>query len=407
MKKMFRKIHLWLSVPFGIIITLVCFSGAMLVFETEITEAIQHDTYFVSNTGRPLPMSTLMEKAAATLPDSVKATGITAFSDPERAWQVSLSKPRRASLYINQYTGEITGRTERLPFFATMFSLHRWLMDSMKPGDDGIRWGKMIVGTATLLFIIIAITGIIIWWPRNKKGLKAGLTINVRNGRHRFFRDLHIAGGIYTLLLLLIMALTGLTWSFGWYRTAFYGLFGATQQTEKVGNDKQEKEKTERGEQRAEEGRQRSKDGRERSEEGRQHAKEGRQHSKEGKPSKHREKIFAQWDKVYAQLLKTNHDYRKISISDGKASISRNSLGNQRAADNYTFDRTNGLITGSTPYAKAEKAQQLRGWIFAVHTGSFGGLITELLWFIAALLGATLPLTGYYLWIRRLRKKQK
>ena len=37
MKRIFRKIHLWLSVPFGIVITLVCFSGAMLVFEKELT----------------------------------------------------------------------------------------------------------------------------------------------------------------------------------------------------------------------------------------------------------------------------------------------------------------------------------------------------------------------------------
>ena len=30
MKKIFRKFHLWLSVPLGIFITLICFSGATL-----------------------------------------------------------------------------------------------------------------------------------------------------------------------------------------------------------------------------------------------------------------------------------------------------------------------------------------------------------------------------------------
>ena len=34
MKKTFRKIHLWLAVPFGLINTLTVFSGAMLVFDT-------------------------------------------------------------------------------------------------------------------------------------------------------------------------------------------------------------------------------------------------------------------------------------------------------------------------------------------------------------------------------------
>ena len=79
MKKILRKIHLWLSVPFGLIITLVCFSGAMLVFETEVMELCRRDLYYVEKAGPvPLPMSRLAEKVAATLPDSVSVTGITA-----------------------------------------------------------------------------------------------------------------------------------------------------------------------------------------------------------------------------------------------------------------------------------------------------------------------------------------
>ncbi|MDE6236819.1 MAG: PepSY domain-containing protein, partial [Muribaculaceae bacterium] len=62
MMKIFRKIHLWLSVPFGIIITLICFSGAMLIFEPEITRSVKSDVYFVkSSDATPLPMGDLME----------------------------------------------------------------------------------------------------------------------------------------------------------------------------------------------------------------------------------------------------------------------------------------------------------------------------------------------------------
>ena len=56
MKKVFRKIHLWLSVPFGLLITLICFSGAMLVFETEVMELCHRDLYSVETGGAaPLP----------------------------------------------------------------------------------------------------------------------------------------------------------------------------------------------------------------------------------------------------------------------------------------------------------------------------------------------------------------
>ncbi len=102
MMKFIHKIHLWLSVPFGAIITLVCFSGAMLVFEPEITRWIRSDVYYVSSRQTdPIEMGRLMETVKATLPDSVSITGVTVFNDKDRTYQVNLSKPRRASIFID------------------------------------------------------------------------------------------------------------------------------------------------------------------------------------------------------------------------------------------------------------------------------------------------------------------
>ena len=78
MKKWFRKIHLWLSVPFGILITLICLSGALLVYEQEITEWCRPDLYFVQTVKEaPLPMEELMERVDATLPEGSLITGVT------------------------------------------------------------------------------------------------------------------------------------------------------------------------------------------------------------------------------------------------------------------------------------------------------------------------------------------
>ena len=227
MKKIFRKIHLWLSVPFGIFITLICFSGAMLVFEKEITEICRHNIYFVEDVKeKPLPIDSLIEKICATLPDSVTVTGVTVSPDAERTWQVSLSKPRRASLYVNPYTGEVAGRNERLSFYDTMFRMHRWMMGS----SNGL--GKLLVGVSTLMLVIILITGILMWLTNRKKPLRRSLIISFTKGWPRFWHDLHVAGGIYATLFLLAIALTGLTWSFSWYRTGFYCLFGVESSAE-------------------------------------------------------------------------------------------------------------------------------------------------------------------------------
>ncbi len=382
MKKAFRKIHLWLSVPFGLIITVICLSGAALVFEDEVTELCRRDLYYVEKvSGAPLPVEYLIEKVAGTLPDSVAVTGVSISSDAERAYQVNLSKPRRASVYVDQYTGEVKGRHERAPFFLTMFKLHRWLLDGMKP-DGGIFWGKMIVGVSTLMFVFVLISGIVIWWPRTKKALKNSLKIAVGKGRRRFWYDLHVAGGMYALVLLLAMALTGLTWSFSWYRAGFYKVFGVEMK------------------QRAGHGALQTAHGTPQTAHG---GKSGRNSSEEGRGNREHTSPYTCWQQVYEELKARNAGYKQITVSNGSASVSFERFGNQRAADRYAFNPQDGEITEVTLYKDTDASGKMRGWIYSVHVGSWGGMFTRILTFIAALLGGTLPLTGYYLWLRRIR----
>ena len=381
MRKIFRNIHLWLSVPFGILITLICFSGAALVFEKEVMELCHRELYFVKKVeAAPLPMEQLMTKVAATLPDSVSVTGVNISSDPERAYQVTLSKPRRASMYVDQYTGEITGKYERAPFFNFMFRMHRWLLDSMKQ-DGGIFWGKMIVGTSTLMFVFVLISGVVVWWPRTRKALKNSLKIVANKGWRRFWYDLHVAGGMYALVFLQAMALTGLTWSFQWYRTGFYKTFGVEVQPS-MGHGNAAANATAKGGKR-----------------------DGKPEGREGRGA-HRYSPYTNWQQVYEQLAEANPDYKQISVSDGSASVAVPRFGNQRGTDRYKFNPRNGEITETTLYKDLDNSGKIRGWIYSVHVGSWGGMLTRILTFVAALIGASLPLTGYYLWIRKKIKRR-
>ena len=402
MKKIFRKIHLWLSVPFGLIITLVCFSGAMLVFENEANEWFRRDLYYVETVKEsPLPMDKLLEKVATTLPDSVSVTGVSISSDPGRAYQVSLSKPRRASLYVDQYTGEVKGKSERSGFFMFMFRMHRWLLDSMNPGNEGIFWGKMIVGVSTLLLVFVLISGIVIWWPRTRKALKNSLKITATKGWRRFWYDLHVAGGMYALIFLLAMALTGLTWSFPWYRTAFYKVFGVEVQQRAAQGHEQKSDAQKRDTKLAAH--------REKKREG----NEVQKGERSGRPENNHSDMysvtspFVYWQEIYDKLGRQNPEYKQISISSGTASVSFNRFGNQRASDRYSFNTDNGEFTETSLYQHQDKSGKIRGWIYSVHVGNWGGMFTRILTFIAALLGAALPLTGYYLWIKRLIKVRK
>ena len=394
MIKFFRKIHLWLSVPFGVFITLICFSGAMLIFEPEITRAIKSDVYYASEVKDvALPIGTILEDVKSALPDSVSITGVTVFKDKERTYQVNLSKPRRASVFVNQYTGQITGKYERLAFFSTMFKLHRWLLDSANPHGDGVKVGKMLVGVSTLIFVIALISGIVIWWPRAKRGLRKSLSISFSNGWKGFWKGLHVAGGMYALIFVLAMSLTGLTWSFDWYRSAFYAICGVEHTPRNFGQHSKvsSEARAERG------GRGESRHGNHRGEGGERHGRgERRRHSE-----------FGCWQQVYDELRTQNPDAHQITIGQESATVTLGETGNSRASDKYEFNRRSGELTLNTAYHDAVAADKLRGWIYSIHTGSLGGIFTRIIWLLGALLGASLPLTGYYIWIKHLRHPRK
>lgn len=291
MRLFFRKIHLWISVPVGLIISITCLTGAILVFEKEIL-ALAHPHLYRCE----IPEGSAMmsgEEIAKVLNASGTDISVAHGKQAEAAGPTEVAKVRlpdrkngcamvtfkgggKNTLSVNPYTGEINGRVERSGFFTAVRQLHRWLMDI--PAAKGEKTvGKTIVGISTLLMVVILISGLAIWLPKGSRMLRARLGLSCTKGWKRFLYDSHVSLGFYSLLLLLVMALTGLTWSFGWYREAFYAVAGA-------------------------------------------------------------------------------------------------------------------------------EPGQLKGVIFSLHTGTWGGIWSKILYFMAALIGGTLPLTGYWLWLRRLKK---
>ena len=254
--KTFRKIHLWLAMPFGIVISIICLTGALLVIEKPVTRMLYPDFY------NEVPV-THAQNSPYTTQGSPLTVG-TSHDVPENR-QKELHKAEKP-------------KRKRLPFFRKVMQLHRWLLNPpAKKGEKSP--GKIIVGISTVAFVFTLISGMFIWWPRNGKVLMNRLQVKFSKGWHRFMLDAHVSLGFWTFFLLLLMALTGLTWSFSSYREAFYTLLG----------------------------------------------------------------------------------------SDGTDA-------------------------------------ETRRLVMALHTGTWGGVVTQTLYFVAAFIGGTLPLTGYYLWWKRRRK---
>ena len=88
MKNFFRDIHLYLSLAAGIVIAIVCLTGAILVFEKEMQQSIYPERYTVAATSQPVAI----EKMVATLAEKVpgtKATAVKIYTDPTRTVELT------------------------------------------------------------------------------------------------------------------------------------------------------------------------------------------------------------------------------------------------------------------------------------------------------------------------------
>ena len=374
MKKLFKKLHLWLSLPLGILISIVCFSGASLVFEQEITQALNPHLYKVKHSEQSLPLhpSELAKRIHEQLPDSLQVISLQLSQNHEDVCLALFRGMGKKMMSIHPYTGEINGWIPAYPFFQTMRKLHRWLMNP--PAAKGeTSAGKIIVGITTLFMVLILISGLILWLPRNRNALKRKLYISLASWK-RFWYDSHVVLGFYSTVFLLLMALTGLTWSFGWYRTLAYNLFSGKETT--AANAVYAHKSTTKGQ-------------------------PGKQNAPTGKVFDY--KI---WDKVWNSLQKEYEHFETITLTTNNAQIIPFTT-HIKKPDTAIFNPQSGEITKIIGYEDTPRSKTLKGWFYALHTGSWGGIITKILYFIAACIGGVLPISGYYLWWKRTHKTKR
>ncbi len=357
--KLIKTFHLWLSVTFGILIVLMCLSGAALVFEKEITASLHPELDKVKVEGEPLPLDKLLPGVLALQPDSARVASVEIPASIDSPYKVNVvDGSERRALMVDQYSGRLLGENVRPSFFRVMHSLHGSMLLG-RNADGGIAWGTLVVGTTTLVMLIVLITGILLWWPRSRNVCRSAFCISSRRGVFGFWFSLHKAGGFYVSLFLMLMCITGLTWSFDWFSRGYYALLGAPTKTNKSASI--------------------------------------------NTPKSDIADDYTLWDYQLNQVA-TVHPGVALTVSSGEVKVKLYGLGNTRATDIYRFDKATGMMTDIDRYADSSRRDKISGWTGSLHNGSWGGLTTRIIYLIASLCGVVLVITGYYFWIRRLRR---
>lgn len=211
-KKITGWLHLWLGLISGIIVFVECITGACLIFEQDIKSFYAKEKIPVVKEQQGVEM---LKPSAFTSQMQSIAPGYTIHEvkyNAGKAVLVEVEKGKQElAFYFNPYLGTLIpsgqhiaeGRIKDFFSFALDGHIHLWI-----PGKAG----GVITNYGTIIFVFLMISGIFLWWPKNKAGLKQRLSFKWKNSTRwkRKNYDLHNILGFYFMIFLLLLALTGL-----------------------------------------------------------------------------------------------------------------------------------------------------------------------------------------------------
>lgn len=351
-KTLWFKVHLILGLVFGAILLLVAFSGAMLSYQKEILYALNSDVYTVKPKGEKLSFSELAKPYEAL-------NSITFYADESRSTMLNVTQkgsPKGKNIYADPYSGEELGDVVGRDFFMFFFRLHRWLTLS---GETQVV-GKHIVGVATVAAIILSISGLVIYYPRLRRNTLACLSLDLKAKNRAFLSSLHSVLGVWSSVILLVMSLSGLYWSYGWYRDALFSITGA----QKVAR---------------------------------------------GAPAKDAVLDLEALQKaieIFGKKIEFSEASVRASSSDSTYTISylRDDSPHFRASNQAVIDVQKGEIISNSLYSEAKLGDRIMRGILPIHSGEYWGVVGQALFFIGSLLMALFGLTGYMLYFKRAKK---
>lgn len=212
------QVHSIAGLVLALPLALIALTGAIMSFEDEIVDRLNPGIMQVAPRETPALMPDELVARLNTAQDIGRISAVTLPADPSAAVRVRFGRDeqggRPASLYVDPYDADVLGSPRGEEFFATVRRLHRWLL---VPGDAK-GWGRQITGLAALGLIVMLVSGLVLRWPRRATSVKMWLKPNLALSGRGLHRSLHAVIGTWVIPIYLVMTLTGLWYSFDWYK---------------------------------------------------------------------------------------------------------------------------------------------------------------------------------------------
>lgn len=211
------QLHWLLGLGAGLVLSVAGVTGALLSYEDAIGEAFDADLIQVAaHAEDTLSPDALLARFRAQRSDIV--ANLTLSSEPGTAATVRLGRDpatgqRPPSLYLDPHDGTVRGAARTEEVFSTIRRLHRWLL---LPGD-GKGWGRTLTGASVFALLVLLCTGLYLRWPK-VMSWRIWLKPNLRQWGRPTYWSLHSVAGTWVLPVYLVIALSGLWWSYDGFR---------------------------------------------------------------------------------------------------------------------------------------------------------------------------------------------
>ncbi|TDS11670.1 PepSY-associated TM helix domain-containing protein [Sphingobacterium paludis] len=381
-KKTILWIHKWLGILTGIVVFFVSLSGAVYTFQDEL-KLLCYPSKYVLRVDRveqdPKPLSELIATAQAQLSPTERVSRVDLYPAKNRSWvfRAAETDPNafghwnyhryNKRVFLNPYTAEtLAVEDTKNEFFQLCLQLHMNLL-------LGKTYGHALVGYSTLVFVLLLLSGVILWWPKKWRGkpLKRALSLDWKTKWKRLNYDLHNVLGFYSLFIAIILGITGLVFSFPAFQKAYIDFFNAFSTQVDVKDLRDER------------------------------------------PDTTVYRSADPLDNALHYLLEKypSADMMSVRLRDASAPLLDVQI---RMEENrsgkfkwYYFRRDNLQVDKVQDSQHLPAGDKLASLNFDLHTGSIGGFTTKVLACIVSLVCASLPITGYILWWHKSRKSKK
>ncbi|MBF8764393.1 PepSY domain-containing protein [Pseudomonas putida] len=375
LKKTLFQLHWLFGITAGLVLAVMGITGALYSFQDELLSALNADVLRVEV--RPdgvLPPAELVQRVEAQQHDKVAMLWVDVREgEAARIFFTPAPGERRGPLrYADPYTGQLLGEVSGQGFFTLMLTLHRFLA----MGDTG----RQITGASTLLLVFFCLSGLYLRWPRHATNWRTWLTLDWAKKGRAFNWDLHAVAGTWCLLFYLLFALTGLFWSYEWYREGLNRLLADPP----VAGQPQPQLKKDR--------------------------RSGAASIDPKAPA-----LNVDYDAIWASLRNAagprlaSYNLRLPPVGGQPANLFYllDNADHPRAFDTLVLDPASGKVSLHERYSdKSFKAQLLQS-VYALHVGEYFGLVGRIVLTLASLAMPVFFVTGWLLYLDRRRKKRQ